>query len=99
MDEKTSSGSIPVDGFKIARLDRKHKEGGGCLIYYSERLHIYEREDLESEIEAVWMKMTIRSQTVFLGCMYRSSDNYSFYNKLYYSLELITEKEKCCDPG
>lgn len=70
MDENIPSGYLAIDGFTTARLDRKHKEGGGCLIFFSEKLFIYEREDLKSDIEAVWIDMEIRSQKVLLGCVY-----------------------------
>lgn len=85
---------LTIDGFKIARLYRKHKDGGVCLIYYSEKLHIYEREDLKSDMEAIWIDLTIRSQKVLIGCFYRAPDDYGFYNKFYNSMEGIVKKRK-----
>ena len=35
--------------------------------------------------------MTIRSQKLLVGCVYRPPDDYSFYNKFYYCLGRITK--------
>lgn len=35
--------------------------------------------------------MTIRSQKLLVGCVYRHPDDYSFYNKFYYCLGRITK--------
>ena len=66
-----NSSEISVDGYKIARLDRTYKSGGGCVIFFSNNLCCYERPDLLSAIEAVWIDITCDSQKHLVGCIYR----------------------------
>ena len=87
LDDETPIEYVMIPGYQVARLDRKDQEGGGCIIYYSESLHVYERDDLKTDIEAIWIDVTIKSQKLLLGCVYRPPDDYSFYNKFYTLLE------------
>ena len=66
-----NSSEISVDGFKIARFERMHKICGGCMICYSNNLSCYERADLLTDIEAVWINITCDSQQSIIGCIYR----------------------------
>ena len=45
------SNEISVDGYKIARQDRTQKNGGGCIIYYSNNLSCFERTDILSPLK------------------------------------------------
>ena len=77
---------IFVDGYKIARSDRNNgKKGGGCARYFSEDLNAYEKVELngKDDIESVWIDITIDSQKLLLGTIYRPQDNISFYDNLH----------------
>ena len=87
LDDETPIEYVMITGYQVARLDRKDQGGGGCIIYYSESLHVHERDDLKTDIEAIWIDVTMKSQRLLLGCVYRPPDDYSFYNKFYSLLE------------
>ena len=87
LDDETPTEEITITGYQVARLDRKDQQGGGCIIYYSECLHVYERDDLKSDIEAIWIDVTVNAQKLLLGCVYRPPDDYTFYNKFHSLLE------------
>ena len=89
-----NSSEISVDGYKIARCDRMHKSCGGCMIYYSNNLSCYERADLLTDIEAVWINITCDSQQLIIGCIYRPPDDSQFYEIFYSTLERIWMKRK-----
>ena len=40
LDGEISTEELAITGFKAVRLDREDREGGGCMIYYSENLHV-----------------------------------------------------------
>ena len=82
-----TSGEIAVKGYNIARKDRKSGEraSGGTLIYFSENLNAYERDNLKvsTELETCWVDITVISQKLLIGCLYQPpGTNVSFYNKL-----------------
>ena len=89
-----NSSEMSVYGYKIARLHRTHKGCDGCMIYYSNDLNCYERADLLTDIEAVWINITCNSQQFILGCIYRPPDHSQFYEILYTTLERIWMKRK-----
>ena len=64
------------------------------MIYYSENLHVYERDDLKTDIEAIWIDITVMSQKLLLGCIYRPPDDYTFYDKFYNILENTVKNRK-----
>ena len=94
LDDETPTEEVMITGYKVARLDRKDQEGGDCIIYYSDSLHVYERDDLKTDIEAIWIDVTIKSQKLLLGCVYRPPDDYNFYNKFYSLLEYSVRNRK-----
>ena len=89
-----NSSKISVDGYKIARLHRTHKSGSGCVIFLSNNLSCYERPDLLSDIEAVWIDITCDSQKLITGCIYRTPDDLHFYQAFYSTLEGIWMRRK-----
>ena len=63
-------------------LDRSDgRKGGGSLIYYAEDLNAYERKDLsdKSPIEAVWVDISLHSQKLLVGSIYRPPDYANFF--------------------
>ena len=76
---------IQIEGNNIARKDRATDNNwGGCLIYFSDSLTAFEREDLytTSDIEQVWIDLTISSQKLLVGSVYRTPYDITFYEKL-----------------
>ena len=74
--------SIFIPGYKIARRDRSDgRKGGGSLIYYAEDLNAYERKDLsdKSPIEAAWVDISLHSQQLLVGSIYRPPDYANFF--------------------
>ena len=73
--QDVTSGETAVKGYNIARKDRKSGEGasGGTLIYFSENLNAYERDNLKvsTELEVCWVDITVNSQKLLIGCLYR----------------------------
>lgn len=84
LDDETPTEEVTITGYQVARLDRKDQQGGGCIIYYSECLHI----------EAIWIDVTVNSQKLLLGCVDRSQDDYTFYNKCHSPLEHCARNRK-----
>ena len=87
LTKDVASGEIAVKGYNIARKDRKSGEraSGGTLIYFSENLNGYERDNLKVsiELETCWVDITVNSQKLLIGCLYRPpGTNVSFYDKL-----------------
>ena len=92
LDKDVMNDDIFVDGYKIARSDRNNgKKGGGCAIYFSEDLNAYEKVELngKDDIESVWIDITIDSQKLLLGRIYRPQDNISFYDNLHKLIESL----------
>ena len=65
------------------------KRGGGCVIYFSEDLNACEKEELngKADIESVWIDITMDSQKLLLGTIYRPQDNILFYDNLHKLIE------------
>ena len=90
LTEDVTSGEVAVKGYisyNIARKDGKSGEraSGGTLIYFSENLNVYERDNLKvsTELETCWVDITVNSQRLLIGCLYRQpGTNVSFYDKL-----------------
>ena len=94
LTKEVTPGEIAVKGYNIARKGRKSGEraSGGTLIYFSENLNAYERDDLKisTELGTCWVDITVNSQKVLIGCLYRSPGaNISFYDKLKTLIEPI----------
>ena len=98
-----SDDQLNIDGYEFARRDRKEDdftkthEGiwGGYLTYFKNYLQIAEMNDkLESNIEAVWVKLILYSQRVLIGTIYRHPKDIAFYDKFNTVLEGIWRKIK-----
>ena len=65
---------IGILGYNMVRRDRSNgSKGGGVVIYYRDNLNIFEdlKWNIHQDFEAVWLNITIRSQSTLLGCLYR----------------------------
>lgn len=83
-------------GYGMARRDRPCSKGGGVVIYYQESLNAYEdfKWDVEHDLEALWLNVTIRSQSTLLGCLYRPPNPTTFCDALHSLLNKIWVKRK-----
>jgi hypothetical protein len=90
LNEKITDDEIYIEGYRFFRQDRQHKAGGGCLVYYKENLNvILKPEFMVNNIEALWMEITINSQRLLIGNVYRAPDNNEFYNEFKRILERL----------
>ena len=84
---------LSIEGYKSARKDRENTENnwGGCMIYFKEELNGFEREDLnaDSSIESAWIDLTISSQKILIGSVYRQPSDTNFFQNFQNFLEPI----------
>ena len=66
------------------------------VIYYLNNLNIFEdlKWNIHQDFEAVWLNITIRSQSTLLGCLYRPSKSTTLYSDLHDLLNKIWVKRK-----
>ena len=80
LSDSVSDDLIRILGFDFVRKDRSGSKGGGVLIYYQENLTVH--HDLKwdvQELEAVWINITMRSQSTLIGCLYRPPKDMAFF--------------------
>lgn len=71
LDEDVLDAELVVAGFTMYRKDRNRK-GGGILVYISEDVRSFRRQDLEDEgIEAMWIEVRMRKRWVLICNLYR----------------------------
>eukprot|EP00795_Rhopilema_esculentum_P013178 gene13178-3979_t len=73
---------IQIAGYNKARKDKA--TDNNCQINFSDTLTAFEREDLytTSDIEQIWIDITISSQKLLVGSVYRPPHDITFYEKL-----------------
>ena len=80
LSDSVSDDLIRKLGFDSVRKDRSGSKRGGVLIYYQENLTVH--HDLKwdvQELEAVWINITMRSQSTLIGCLYRPPKDMAFF--------------------
>ncbi|PFX28251.1 hypothetical protein AWC38_SpisGene7016 [Stylophora pistillata] len=71
LSEDVSNEWISINNYNLARKDRD-RHGGGVLIYYKECLTINTVHKWDAHnIEAMWLNVTMRSQSFLIGCLYK----------------------------
>lgn len=86
---------LRLPGFDFVRKDRSSCKGGGVLIYYQESSTVH--QDLKwdiKDLEAVWINVTMRSQSALIGCLYRPPKDMAFFSSLQGLLNKIWVKRK-----
>ena len=73
-----------TQGYDFQRRDRKHKLGGGCLVYYRENLTVIPKSDIvkDEKIESVRVELLIKSQRLHIGTLYRPQKDTRFFKVL-----------------
>ncbi len=75
--EHIGNAYIQLDGYEISRNDRKHKKGGGCLIYSKESLIVLLEHNLTytDRTNTVWIKLTTLNGEICIGVCYHSNSS------------------------
>lgn len=92
LNNNISNIDITIAGYKIARNDRKDgRKGGGSVIYFADHLDAYERSDINSHVslEASWIDITIKSQKLLIGSIYRPPDSSTFLTNFASTIDRI----------
>ena len=91
----TLDNLLRIPGYDFVRKDRSSPKGGGVLIYYHKNLTVH--QDLKwdiQELEAVWINVTLHSQSTLIGCLYRPPKDMTFFSSLQALLNKIWVKRK-----
>ncbi|XP_065186032.1 uncharacterized protein LOC135816859 [Sycon ciliatum] len=65
---------LTIPHFKLHRKDRLQQRGGGVGIYCHESVLARRRTDLETDLELLWIEVSVSSGIVLVGCCYRPPD-------------------------
>ena len=78
LDQSIDSSSLVLDGSGLPIRKDRSQHGGGVMIYISNLLVYKRRTELEDpRLEAIWIEITLKSQSVLICCSYRSDFNVS----------------------
>ena len=80
---QNQGANIYILGYKIAKSDRMDsRKGGGSLIYFAEDLNVHNLSELSSNssLEAAWIDLSLHSQRLLIGSIYRPSDCSFFFD-------------------
>ena len=97
LNSKIRNEEVLITGYSIDRHDRKGKGGGGCIIYYNEKLTVVPLSsdiDETREIESAWIEVNIMSEKFLVGALYRPTTGLSFYGNLQNILSKILTRRK-----
>lgn len=96
LDRKISNQQIEIEDYKIIRRDRKAGSlGGGCLIYIANHICSTRLKSLEtSEIEGIWIRVSVNSTSFIIGNIYRPPSDSSFFDTFHVMLEKVWVKYK-----
>ena len=89
---RTKDADIYIPASKIARRDRSDgRKGGGSLIYFAEDLNVYDSSELSanSSLEAAWIDLSLHSQRLLIGSIYRPPDCSSFFDEFSVIMEIL----------
>ncbi len=80
LNSTTTNAEIEIPGYKIHRLDRKHKKGGGVCIYTRKDFKVTMLKELSyistSDFHQLWLKIQVRQHKSFIVCVaYRPPDS------------------------
>ena len=84
LTNKIADEELSIQGYDFQRSDRKHKLGGGCLVYYKENLTVIPKSDIvkDEKIESVWVELLIKSQRFLIGTICRPQKDTRFFEVL-----------------
>ena len=85
--------NLALEGFgDIIRKDRGVRMGGGVAVYVAEHIGAVKMTEFEIEdLEAMWVKLKVGSNIMFLCACYTPISNADFWIKLQESIDLVKE--------
>ena len=95
LTDKTDE-ELSIQEYGFQHSDRKHKLGGGCLVYYKENLTVIPKSDIvkDEEINSVLVELLIKSQRFLIGTLYRPQKDTRFFGVLPAILSDLLMKRK-----
>ena len=90
LNNNTDNGQISVGGYNLVRKDRTcDNSWGGCVMYYKECLNVIQRDDIssKSDHEQMWIELTLASQRLLLGTLYRPPTDNQFFDTFHSTLD------------
>ena len=99
-DKQNSPVFTQIDGFRLVRDDRIHKNGGGVALYISTDLNFRIRHDLNlpnhSDYESIFIELELNTKNKIISVIYRPPDApaYPFINNLSSTINLINKEHK-----
>ena len=79
LNHSISDDSVRIPGYNFVRKDRI-SPGGGVLMYFKEDLTVHPAYTWgRSDLEATLLNITMRSQSLLVGCIYRPPNDPSFF--------------------
>ena len=98
LSSEITNSEIKIEGYNITRTDRKNgnDQWGGTLIYYSD---VLESQDwklgiTENKVESTWIDISVKSQRLLIGCIYRPPNDKKFLSCFSSILDNICQKRK-----
>ena len=92
---RNKDADIYIPGYKITRRDRTDgRKGGGSVIYFSEDLNAHDSSKFSSNSpsEATWIDLSLHSQRLLIGSIYRPLDCPSFFDEFSLAMENLWRK-------
>ena len=71
LDESISDGEVAITDYRMFRLDRKGKAGGGVCIYIHYSLSVRLLSITPMDLEMLWIGLKLGKKEYMIGCLYR----------------------------
>ena len=73
LNSSTANAEVEISGYKIYRLDRKNKKGGGVCIYARKEFKVTMLKNFSyistSDFHQLWLQMQVRQHKSFIICV------------------------------
>ena len=66
----TLDSELCMTGYELYRFDRRHRRGGGCIIYAKNDLNVVKIDIDIFDTESIWCKIVARKEEVVIGVSY-----------------------------
>ena len=75
----TLDSELCMTGYELYRFDRRHRRGGGCIIYAKNDLNVVKIDIDIFDTESIWCKIVARKEEVVIGVSYNSPSSSDTY--------------------
>ena len=92
-----NDNQVKIDGYHLIIKDRNNNSrGGGVCLYVCHSITYSERCNFISDsIEATWIELSLKSNKVIVGCLYRPpNSDLSYFNSMLDIFEKVTSEDK-----